>query len=93
MARKSKGVFRRVLFGLSVLWVGQAGALDQPVGGLPIDRLAEIRAKLLDHDATLDEAAAHEVVSPDSRRERFAQWLNFPNYWNNWGNWGNWRNW
>lgn len=58
----------------------------------PIERLADIRARLLAQDELL--AATNgpdegESVGPDGP---MAQWFNWPN-WTNWGKWNNWDNW
>ena len=50
-----------------------------------IDRVDEIRARLLAH-------APEPVIDRDESCQPLAQWFNFPN-WPNWGNWNNWNNW
>ncbi len=73
-----------VLAGL-LAWVGGEAAASTPPADRPaIERLDEIRQKLLDQDG-----------GPGADGERQAQWYNWPNWgnWNNWPNWGNWLNW
>ena len=64
-----------------------------PGDARPIDRVTEIRSRLLEADRSV----APEALGPDGLRDapaRLAQyWRNWPNYWANWPNWPNWPNW
>jgi len=55
----------------------------------PIERVAQIRARLQEADAKRHAASS---LTEQESASRIAQWFNWPN-WRNWGNWPNWRNW
>ena len=65
-----------------------------PLDSKPIDRVTEIRSRLLAADRA---ALAPDGVENNRLGEtpaRLAQyWRNWPNYWANWPNWPNWPNW
>lgn len=76
-----------VTLGLAAPWLAPPAEAAVP----PIQRLADIRARLLAQDrqlANLGQGPA-EASAPDGP---MAQWFNWPN-WTNWANWANWDNW
>ncbi len=66
------------IFGMASVGDAARQAVDEPA----IQRLDDIRAALLDEDATAE----------SNGEARVAQWYNWPN-WANWANWNNWPNW
>lgn len=70
---------------LAVVLLVPAGAVHATIPVEPIDRIDDIRARLLDQ--------AEQWCQGDDGSH--AQWFNFPNWpnWNNWNNWRNWQNW
>jgi len=64
-----------------------------PAGAKPIDRVTEIRSRLLEADRSVPAPDDVERGRLGDAPSRFAQyWRNWPNYWSNWPNWPNWRN-
>jgi Ni/Co efflux regulator RcnB len=66
----------------------------------PIDRVAELRQRLLDMDrrASVSQEPSNAHAQGDKQgnsrdAEQHAQGSNWPNYWADWPNWGNWGNW
>jgi hypothetical protein len=100
IARFDRGLvlLRRSLFALAAcIGLSPLGTQASSAEASPIDRVAEIRERLLQ----MDEDRGRDVADAGAsgRGERLAQWFNWPNLWanwpnwNNWGNWGNWGNW
>jgi hypothetical protein len=93
-------LLKRILFAISFV-SGAASALSQPgVEAKPIDRVTELRQRLLDMDRRVgiakgsSNAPTQRGKQGDSRdTEQHAQGPNWPNYWANWPNWNNWGNW
>jgi hypothetical protein len=65
-----------------------------PADAKPIDRVAQIRSRLLEADRS---APAPDGLASgrlgDVPRHLAQYWRNWPNYWANWPNWPNWPNW
>lgn len=83
MNSSSRKAIRRRLAVLAAALLGSLSA-QAAVERAPIDRVAEIRARLLAQDA----AQSGQADQPEPQRSLIAQWGN----WGNWGNWNNWRN-
>jgi hypothetical protein len=81
----------RVVAGLLAL-CGVKTAWAAPRAPEPIDRVTEIRERLLEHDERRAFGQTGDRGS-DPDPTRVAQWINWPNYWRDWPNWGNWPNW
>ena len=88
-------LFARILLVLPFVSQGAMAATPPAHPERAIDRVAEIRQRLLEREGSGDATGSSPAASPETS-DRYAQWgnwRNWPNYWANWPNWGNWGNW